>query len=328
MAVDSGAIDTVSIITPNEATKPEASASEGTAGRPPTAWQLTKLWLKRAIALSTAIPTVMIAVWIVWLVGEATLRSHSLDVEAIGVPKRLAEDGFSAEVATQRLRDAIKAVQDTARTTMAKAEVGIHPSLSEVTIPKAGFSAESVAASIRRLLPESWHHEISGEFTSSGNDLSIRLRLNGQVVFSDTTTAPDAIDTLLKRGAFELVRRTQPYVAASSLYAEDKFTAAEALADQIIATRPPDDENAIRAHNLKGLLIASDPLKSEEAIKEFSTAIKLDPKFAAPRYNLVNLLRGRGKLDEANRELEILTRLDPDLAKKLENGAGGVAEGG
>jgi tetratricopeptide (TPR) repeat protein len=113
------------------------------------------------------------------------------------------------------------------------------------------------------------------------------------------------------------------------LHAESDFAAAENLAQLIIKSRPPTDENVIRAHNLKGLLIARDPLKSEKAIEEFRTAIRLDPKFAAPHYNLVNLLRGQGKFDELKNEYDILTRLDPDLAKQLQDGTGsGIAEGG
>src|SRR5271170_317675 len=122
------------------------------------AWRRAKLWGKRAFALSTAVSTLLVAGWIVWLVGEATLRKHSLELEPIGVPKRLADDGFSAEVVTQRLRDAIRAVQDTSKTTMAKNRVDLPESIPDVTIPKAGLSAESVAASLRRLLPESWQH--------------------------------------------------------------------------------------------------------------------------------------------------------------------------
>jgi hypothetical protein len=54
-------------------------------------------------------------------------------------------------------------------------------------------------------LPESWHHDISGEFTSSDGQLSLRLRVNGEIVFSATTAASDSIDDLLGKGAVALV---------------------------------------------------------------------------------------------------------------------------
>jgi len=126
---------------------------------------------------------------------------------------------------------------------MARNRVDLSESAPDVTIPKAGVSAESVAASLRRLLPESWQHEISGKFVLSGAELSIRLRLNGEVVFLDATTAPNAVDKLIEKAAFKLVKKTQPYIAASQLFETGDLSGAITLADQIIDSVPPGDES-------------------------------------------------------------------------------------
>ena len=116
-------------------------------------------------------------------------RQHSLDLEAITVPKIVADDCFNAEVVTQRSRDAIRAVQDRSMTTVtlpdstrkqiavAKINAEVHEDASDITITKAGISVAAVAASIRSLLPDSWQHEVSGKLTLAKTGLSMRLRI-------------------------------------------------------------------------------------------------------------------------------------------------------
>ena len=333
-------VDTIPPVTPGESIQPKVPASDLEAGETRGVWRWVKFWGGRSLAALSTISTVVLAGWIIWVVAEATLRKHSLDIESIGVLKRLTDDGFSAEVVTRRLRDAIKTVQARASTTMAKAQVDVHQDISNVTIPKAGISAESVAASIRRLLPESWQHEISGEFVLSGAELSVRLRLNGEVVFSDTSTTSDAVDGLIDKAALKLVEKTQPYVAASSLFETGDLSGAMQLADQIINSLPPDDESVMRSYNLKGLVaekkqendnaeaffmkyrnsvftrtnlgrLRYDQHRLEEAISEYRLAIQLDPKDAHPHTNLGTVLSDQGKREEAISEYRLAIQLDP-----------------
>jgi hypothetical protein len=281
------------------AAESETAASEQRIGRTIRAWRWTVFWGKRAFAFVTTVSTIALVVWILGLVAEATLQRHSLVIEPIAVPKRLADDGFSTEVVTQRLRDAIQKVQDRATTTMAKSRVDVSESIPDVTIPKAGVSVEGVAASLRRLLPDSWQHEITGELVVAGSELSVRMRLNGKVAFEDATatTASDAVGTLIERAAFALVKKTQPYVAASYLFETDDLGGASFLTDQIIATVPLEDENAMRAYNLKGLIAAKqhDEAKAEAFFLKF-------PNSPITRTNLGNLRSDQHRLDEAINE--------------------------
>ena len=340
MPEDLGAGDTSSTAIAGEITTAEIHVPAQKRRWLRRVWRWAKLWGKRAFALSTTLTTVLLAGWIVWLVGEAIVRKGSLDIEPIGVSKKLADDGFSSEVVTQRLRDAIKAVLHRATTTMAKNRVDIPQRMPDVTIPKAGVSVESVAASFRYLLPDSWQHKISGEFISSRATLSIRLRLNGSVVFSDETTDPDGVDALIKKAAFCLIKKTQPFVAASSLFATRDYSGATTLANEIIASLPPEDESVMRAYNLKGLIaerqddkakaevfyltfpnspisrtnlggLYRDQQKLEKAISEYRLAIQLDPNSAPPHEGLGNVLSDQGKLDEAIIEYRRAIQLDP-----------------
>jgi len=255
------------------------------------------------------------------------------------------------------LRDAIFAVQERAQTNMALTGVDTDWELSAITIPKTGLSLQSVAVALRSLLP-GWRHEVSGEFVQSGNGISLQLRLNGRVIFSETAkdADPDAADTLLRKdlqgGAFKVVKEIQPYVAASALYGEgrsdEQVTAAEKEADHIIASLPAKDENVIWAINLKGVIadvrgeypeaeallkklprfagarlnlgnVYDHQHKPEMAITEYQAAIWLDPKLASPHANLCNVYDEQHRLEVAIIECQAAIRLDPKSAPSHTN---------
>src|SRR6185312_5012670 len=161
---------------PSPETAPTAGGT--TARRRWLSRRRAMLWGKRLFALSATLSTMLVAGWFIFLLGQATFRRHTVDLEPLAVPKVLDEAGFSSKVATYRLLDAIKAVQGTGRTTMHRTAVDTPADMSGVVIPKAGISVDSVAASLRSILPGGWRHEISGEFTAAGSRLDLLLRLN------------------------------------------------------------------------------------------------------------------------------------------------------
>jgi tetratricopeptide (TPR) repeat protein len=252
---------------PENAPVPEEPAVRN--GMKRLSWQWFKLWGKRVLAVLAGIPTLIIGTWIVVSVLMLTFQRHNLDIDGIGVPEALSKAGFTSEVATERLRDAIFAVQDLSHTTMAKTGIDTDQELSVITIPKTGLSLQDVAVTLRSLFPH-WQRKITGEFTQSGNQLSLQLRLTGRKIFEKVaaTADPDAASALigpsLESGAFKVVKRIEPFIAASALYGDGKSTdlaPAEKAADEIIdrfppgdENVPPKDENVMRAVNLKGLI--------------------------------------------------------------------------
>jgi hypothetical protein len=70
-------------------------------------WGLLRQLGTHAIAILAGIPAAIVAIWIVVSVLILTFRHHDLDLELIGVPETLSKAGFTSEVATERLRDAI-----------------------------------------------------------------------------------------------------------------------------------------------------------------------------------------------------------------------------
>jgi tetratricopeptide (TPR) repeat protein len=326
---------------------PEKMSEETLKG----SWERIKFWGKTAVAVFAGVPSAIFAAWLFVSLLVLTFHRHSIDLNAITVPETLSKAGFTSEVATQHLRDAIFTVQERAQTRMAKTGVDINQDLAGITIPQTGVSLQSVAIALRSLMP-GWQHEVSGEFVQLENEMLLRLRLNGRVIFSETTNNanPSSADALLgnlQGGAFSVVEKSQPFVAAAALYADGKksgdLSAADREADHIITFFPANDENVIWAINLKGL-IAIDrgdytqaeaffrklpqlPIshanlgniylrqqKLREAITEFQEAIRLDPKDARPHLDLGSLYHQHYNLEMAFVEYQTAIRLDPKFA--------------
>ncbi|TDN67328.1 hypothetical protein B0G77_0587 [Paraburkholderia sp. BL10I2N1] len=116
----------------------ESSVPLRDVGATRLSWRRTTRWAKRIVAATTTLSTLAFVGWIVGLTVAATLRGHSLDLQAITVPKTLADDGFSTVVITQRLRDAINAVHERTYPRVAKTGLGTSPRLAGHHDPEGG----------------------------------------------------------------------------------------------------------------------------------------------------------------------------------------------
>jgi tetratricopeptide (TPR) repeat protein len=189
------------VIPPPAVPPPDTKKSEAS---PTGLWDRIKSWGKIAVAIAaifagipTAIGGLIVGLSIFVSLLVLTFHRNSIDLDAIGVPETLTKAGFTSEVATRHLRDAIYAVQQRAKTTLARDGVDTDQDLSGITIPKSDLSLQNVAVALRGLLP-GWRHEVSGEFVHLDNGLLLRLRFNGKPIFTQTAkkTDPDAADAL------------------------------------------------------------------------------------------------------------------------------------
>jgi tetratricopeptide (TPR) repeat protein len=309
------------------------SAADSSPTQKWTSWRRVRRWAKWVFGLLATFSGIIVASLFIWQLADLTLRRRGLDLQSFEVPKDLADSGFTGSVVARRLRDALDSFYHGATTSMQKTSIKIHQDAPDITIPKTGISVEPLAAFARDFLPTSWRHEVTGEFTKDGNQISLRLRLNGQAIFmskGNAESSTEVIDQLIQKGAFELIRATQPYIAAAfkfslSKHAEgkartDSVSEAEAEADRIIATLPPDDENVVRAYSLKGL-IADSEHKEDKAKAFYNMAINLSAthlnldsnlalSLAAAHVNLGQLLYRQGRTDAAITEYIEALRLD------------------
>ncbi len=221
---------------------------------------------------------------------------QNLNLALITVPDSLHGAGFTSEVATQRMEDAINGIEDQANTTRSAAAAISDQDRLNVTIPGVGITFQGLTATLRYFFHTS-ARQITGEFVESNNQLSLQLRLNGRTIFYKTVAGdnPDAANSLIydgeQGGAFQIVQATQPYIAASALDSWGEDGLAALAADNILNARTLSPSDLAYSYNLRGLitykaaLISGDTALISAAMADFSRA----PGIAIAHDNLGNL---------------------------------------
>jgi tetratricopeptide (TPR) repeat protein len=125
--------------------------------------------------------------WIFVVVAIVTIliqgvTYHSTVVGLISVPKSLADDGYTSDVAAGRLRDAMLNFAIGANTKMKSPEVALHGDLPDIIVPTVGISLDAVATTIHTLFHITRSRNLSGELkrASPHNNLGLILDQQGK----------------------------------------------------------------------------------------------------------------------------------------------------
>jgi tetratricopeptide (TPR) repeat protein len=312
-------------------------------------WHRLELWVKRIFAVATRVLTGAVLIWVAVL----TCQRHTVVLQPITVPEALAKAGFTDQVATQRLADEIHAIRERAKSSLFKmSDVQLHPDTADITIPNTGISVDSIVTALRRdVVPDSWKHEVSGEFTSKGAALSLRLRNNGRLVFAGEAANLTGADALVRQAALSVVKAVDPYIAASALLNDGDLQGANAVTDEIIDSSPAGSENLQWATYLKGLIAIAEKhdedaaalfahlpdrslgffgmgslrdhrgrlMEAADAYREALLHESLDRIRVFAHNNLGNVWLKDGKEEDAKAEYRAAIRLDPTYAMPHNN---------
>jgi len=251
-----------------------------------------------------------IAAYIAWVGWES---QRSFNVGPFGVTRTLADSGFTGDVAAAEFRDALDELEQTAGRSLPglaiPGSVTIPDTeeaakLPDVEIPGVGISFETVGAFIRGFFPTAWRHDVTGEFTDAGTQLTLRVRYNGHAVLpTREESGPGAAYTLLKEAGMGVL---------------------EALYQQMIDAKPPAATAAL-LHLYRGHVLDldnhGDDAKKEYAIaanvfaKEYSDAIALNPHDAKAYVGLGSALIYQSNLPDAVTSYNKAIELDPNNAE-------------
>ena len=252
------------------------------------------LWFKGFAGFFKGIATfagVLVAIGFCVLIGIQVF-GRAIEIEPIPGPKLMVENGFTPEVSARRLRDALADAEAKARTTMRGPEVSLNNDLPDITVPAVGVSLDAVAAYVRSLF--GIHQQtVSGEFVVADQKLQtvvLRLRLDRRVFFTSAPVPLITPDAAMTEGALAVFGQVRPYIEAAALYPEQKTRCLGMIMQIIDGDRPHNDENVIRAYNLRGL-IAMDDQRYQDAESDFRKAVSYDGRFAIGLINVGNALR-------------------------------------
>jgi tetratricopeptide (TPR) repeat protein len=337
--------DQATFVDLTEENAPQAAPLSDTARERPGLLAYVRKYLGFLWTLWGTVLHVLIACFIVTIGINMfhSLTERSILIRPISVPKNLADNGFTPEVASQHLRDGlIKFIREAHTERLHILLDGDQP---DIIVPTVGLSVETISSWIRAFLGIGRRHEISGEITITTGKLWLRLRLKDKEFYTSSTGVDvERPDDLFAEAVPDIFQYTDPLlVVGGQLTAGNWQQALEGAQLLVEESSKPDEEvlsayvvegaafmqmreydNAIgvlkRAaglgfeanatlHNMLGLVLLKQG-KLDEAASEFNQAIALHPDFVY-HYNLGLLLQLQNKLDEAAAECRRAIALDP-----------------
>jgi hypothetical protein len=245
-------------------------------------------------------------------IGKATIK-RSVLIEPIGVPKELADRGFTGEAVAHHIVDELMILSKNAETLMqfnAVATSGAEIAKPKIELPGTGISIDTIVYYLRDLLSLS-DTKISGEITidSAKPDapaqkdsqkplpkFSLRLRILDKGFVYVEPDSTDDLRVLFKRAALPLLEQINPYIAGVIYLHLQDFIAATRMAEIALKSGTADDQEW--ASNLIGN-IADYQKRRDVAIAEFKKLSQRFPDSPLGQYNLGHELYTVGRYQES-----------------------------
>jgi tetratricopeptide (TPR) repeat protein len=228
------------------------------------------------------------------------LSTDLITIEPISVPKAFSESGYTPEVASRRLNDALNFYAKNAGSIMQGPSVAARDDLPKFVVPKIDLSLDTIIASIRGLLHYGNRQSISGELTVRGKLAWLRLRVDGKEVHSSPSGFDlENPDELFVAAVPALMDKIRPYLVASTIYNNDgdSVKGLEKV-DEIITRLPASDINVQWSYMLKGHILTQqkDLVQAEKVLRK---AVSLNETNSIAHLYLGYALQEQGKLNEA-----------------------------
>jgi tetratricopeptide (TPR) repeat protein len=280
-------------------------------------WTLVKSAFKVLYAAGAKVVWVFVG----FLVLALVVRDFTADVlriAPISVPKSFSDNGYTPEVASQRLRDEISKFGRNIGSSMQSPNLALQSELPKISVPKVDISLDTITSLVRGFFSYGDSRHISGEFVSHENRVRLRLRFNGKEIYTSANGVdPAECDKLLAEAVPAVIQEIQPYLIASAMYSHDPEQAVQ-VADGIIVRLPESDVNVQWSMVLKGkyYLDHKEPSEAEALLRK---SISLNFNNAAAHVNLGIALREQGKLVDAVTEYRSALRIDPGYARAHNN---------
>jgi len=235
-----------------------------------------------------------------WLLAAA-VNQDTLTISPFSVPNAWTERGYSGFVIAERIRDSMQRIALEAEAdpedggagvttqengslvpVMQPLTVSLKTETPNITVPTIGVSLETVASAVRTYLGVGNARLVTGDLADFNGELSIRVRMDGQMVLaSDAGLAQMDPEYLIERAAHALVDATNPYLLAVIAHRKNEQRGYE-MAGSIIRRRPPNDENVIQARILQGV-IHLNRKEFEQAEQILRPLAQLEGQVATPR---------------------------------------------
>jgi hypothetical protein len=246
-------------------------------------WLLSLKWIdatKRITAIILTLGSTILIALILALIAQGVF-ANTISIHAITVPKALEERGFTAEVAAQRLRDAMTEFVRGANARMKGTDIELQSDEPNIIVPAVNLSLDTIISALRTFFRSSARRNISGDITDSESKLWLRLRLNGNIFYTSSIgVSPDHPEQLFDGVASRVFWQIHPYVVASEISYTDNAKALE-LVNLIVGEPSNPNEDVALSYNLKAIILRN-RFQYDEGRKAAKKAVELDPRQANP----------------------------------------------
>jgi tetratricopeptide (TPR) repeat protein len=292
-----------------------------------TGWQTVALYWNGFLAVALNCLGVVAGLFVFYVLWQSVTQKV-IAIAPISVPQQLAVNGYTTDVAAERLEGALSEIVSDANN-IGWPDVALQADLPSIDVPSTALSTEFLAANIRTLFHLNSRWNVTGEITLAQKTLWLHLWMNGQRVYVSASGGdPERPDDLFAAGAQTIFEEINPAALATSLSKSDPGKSLEIIrrsdrgkTEASIARYRKGleiDRRWVYGHNNLGLALTAQG-KTEEAIAEFREAIKLDPKDVSSYTDLGLALSDQGKIGEAIAEYKKAIELDPRYASAHRN---------
>jgi len=222
------------------------------------------------------------------LVVVRGLREDGYKVQAIQVPKKYEDAGFSGQVIAFMIADKVGELKKTAKTVRVDSldlNVDMGQDLT-MDVMGVGLSAESIIHHVRELLGRQ-NYTIGGEITDMDGIVSYNVRMTGynsehiEVPYSEGFSR-EALNRAIDLAALKILNNTDPYRLALVYYHRNDLEACKEVLREMITTKPMDRK---WAYHLWGN-VAQRERKKDVAEEYFLKSIEEDDGFVLPLTSL------------------------------------------
>lgn len=308
------------------------SAKERGGVTTPGRWQqLASLWsLARTIVVNVAAATAFIGFGALFY---RSITEPSITIAPITTTKSLVENGYTPEIASEKLRIAINKIFENAPTRKQGADIAHELQIPNILVPNTGLSIETVSAQIRSAFNIGRRWNIMGGITTENGRYVFRVKVSNERTsqWHEVAEETDKTSDLFDVAARKIINQVDPYILALSYRFSDPAQSF-ALSKRIIGTYHANDPYLYWAHNLLGLLMM-DKGRYDDAIAEYRMALQYehrskglfcsladiwffcnDRRYAVAHTNLGIALDLSGKSDEAFHEYDKAMAIDATYA--------------
>ncbi len=261
--------------------------------------------------LNNLLNTVVLAVGL--LTAELALDSRTVSFESISIPASLASQGYTAEVAQQRITAAALSVVRDARTLAETHHVQSSNSDDPVELI-ARYLGVQPLLQVAQQAAGGLEYRIAADIVVERSALVLRMRASrydGRVTSARVSRPPEEIEQLLADGGFMLMRLIDPHVACSAILRRSAragtpdWDRTSRCVEASLPAAGPEDRTWL--YNLLGVTRV---LRHDRAgaLTAFRSALEIEANFSPSLLNIGILLAGANRHEDAIRAYRTVFR--------------------